>query len=36
VGVGLGLAGYSPSENDRKQIHDAVKMSEDLEIEQVK
>jgi OTU domain-containing protein 5 len=34
VGVGLGLAGYSPSENDRKQMHDAVRMSEDLEIEQ--
>lgn len=34
VGVGLGLAGYRPEEPDLKQMHDAVRLSEDLEIEQ--
>lgn len=34
VGVGLGLPGYRPDEPDRKQLHDAVRQSEDLEIEQ--
>lgn len=34
VGVGLGLAGYRPDELDIKQMSDAVRMSEELEIEQ--
>lgn len=34
VGVGLGLAGYRPDEMDIKQVADAVRMSEELEIEQ--
>lgn len=35
VGVGLGLAGYRPDEPpELKQMHDAVRLSEDLEIEQ--
>lgn len=34
VGVGLGLAGYRPDELDIKQVADAVRMSEELEIEQ--
>lgn len=34
VGVGLGLAGYKPEEVDHKQMRDAVRLSEDLEIEQ--
>ncbi|XP_055636431.1 OTU domain-containing protein 5-B isoform X2 [Toxorhynchites rutilus septentrionalis] len=34
VGVGLGLAGYRPDEVDIKQVADAVRMSEELEIEQ--
>ena len=34
VGVGLGLAGYRPDEPDLKQMRDAVRLSEDLEIEQ--
>lgn len=34
VGVGLGLAGYRPDELDIKQMNDAVRMSEELEIEQ--
>lgn len=34
VGVGLGLPGYRPDEPDVKQMHEAVRMSEDLEIEQ--
>lgn len=34
VGVGLGLAGYRPDELDIKQVSDAVRMSEELEIEQ--
>lgn len=34
VGVGLGLAGYRPDELDIKQVDDAVRMSEELEIEQ--
>uniref|UniRef100_U5ERB5 ubiquitinyl hydrolase 1 n=1 Tax=Corethrella appendiculata TaxID=1370023 RepID=U5ERB5_9DIPT len=34
VGVGLGLAGYRPDELDIKQINDAVRLSEELEIEQ--
>ncbi|XP_059619176.1 OTU domain-containing protein 5 [Phlebotomus argentipes] len=34
VGVGLGLAGYKPEELDLKQVRDAVRLSEDLEIEQ--
>uniref|UniRef100_A0A2M4A7Q9 ubiquitinyl hydrolase 1 n=1 Tax=Anopheles triannulatus TaxID=58253 RepID=A0A2M4A7Q9_9DIPT len=33
VGVGLGLAGYRPDELDIKQVDDAVRMSEELEIE---
>ncbi|XP_058119195.1 OTU domain-containing protein 5-A isoform X2 [Anopheles coustani] len=33
VGVGLGLAGYRPDEGDIKQVADAVRMSEELEIE---
>uniref|UniRef100_A0A182PE28 ubiquitinyl hydrolase 1 n=1 Tax=Anopheles epiroticus TaxID=199890 RepID=A0A182PE28_9DIPT len=33
VGVGLGLAGYRPDELDIKQVADAVRMSEELEIE---
>uniref|UniRef100_A0A1Q3F6D2 ubiquitinyl hydrolase 1 n=1 Tax=Culex tarsalis TaxID=7177 RepID=A0A1Q3F6D2_CULTA len=34
VGVGLGLAGYRPDEVDIKQVAEAVRMSEELEIEQ--
>uniref|UniRef100_A0A6B2EDM6 ubiquitinyl hydrolase 1 n=1 Tax=Phlebotomus kandelakii TaxID=1109342 RepID=A0A6B2EDM6_9DIPT len=34
VGVGLGLAGYKPEDVDHKQVRDAVRLSEDLEIEQ--
>ncbi|XP_055688066.1 OTU domain-containing protein 5 [Lutzomyia longipalpis] len=34
VGVGLGLAGYKPEDLDVKQVRDAVRLSEDLEIEQ--
>ncbi|GAB0092561.1 OTU domain-containing protein 5 [Sergentomyia squamirostris] len=34
VGVGLGLAGYKPEEIDVKQMRDAVRLSEDQEIEQ--
>ncbi|XP_053681128.1 OTU domain-containing protein 5-B [Anopheles nili] len=33
VGVGLGLAGYRPDELDIKDVADAVRMSEELEIE---
>uniref|UniRef100_A0A182MIT5 ubiquitinyl hydrolase 1 n=1 Tax=Anopheles culicifacies TaxID=139723 RepID=A0A182MIT5_9DIPT len=33
VGVGLGLAGYRPDELDIKEVADAVRMSEELEIE---
>lgn len=36
VGVGLGLAGYRPEDFDpKKQINDAVQMSEQFEIEQM-
>jgi OTU domain-containing protein 5 len=36
VGVGLGLAGYRPEDFDpAKQVKDAVKLSEELEIEQM-
>lgn len=35
VGVGLGLAGYSPTRPEQRvQLHEAVRLSEDLEIEQ--
>lgn len=34
MGVGLGLAGYRPDELDHKQLHEAVRMSEEHEIEQ--
>lgn len=34
VGVGLGLAGYRPDEVDIKQVAEACRMSEELEIEQ--
>lgn len=34
MGVGLGLAGYQPDELDLKQVQTAVRVSEELEIEQ--
>lgn len=34
MGVGLGLAGYQPDELDLKQVQQAVRVSEELEIEQ--
>lgn len=34
VGVGLGLAGYKPDNLDLKQVQQAVRVSEELEIEQ--
>lgn len=33
MGVGLGLAGYRPDEMDHRQMLDAKRVSEDLEIE---
>lgn len=34
IGVGLGLAGHKPGEIDKRQISDAMRLSEELEIEQ--
>ena len=34
VGVGLGLAGYQPDELDLKQVQQAMRVSEELQIEQ--
>lgn len=36
VGVGLGLPNYHPTDTDRRRLHDAVRASEQLLIEQVK
>lgn len=35
VGVGLGLPNYHPIDIDRRRLHDAVRASEQLLIEQV-
>lgn len=35
VGVGLGLPNYHPTDIDRRRLHDAVRASEQLLIEQV-
>lgn len=35
VGVGLGLPNYKPTDIDRRRLHDAVRASEELLIEQV-